>query len=131
MKKPTKKIKGQADWNGFIGVDLDGTLANHPRGATYDPLQIGAPIPAMVRRVKKWLKEGRDVRIFTARVSLWFDGQLQDTNQTRLAIDAWCRKHIGQVLAVQCSKDSADVGMKELWDDRAVRVKRNTGKRAK
>lgn len=29
----------------------------------------GDPIPAMLERVKQWIAEGRDVRIFTARAS--------------------------------------------------------------
>ena len=51
---------------GWIGVDLDGTLAEY--NGWQGPANIGAPIPAMVERVKAWLEEGRDVRIFTARV---------------------------------------------------------------
>ena len=39
--------------NGWIGVDLDGTLAHYEgwQGETH----IGAPISAMVERVKRWL----------------------------------------------------------------------------
>lgn len=41
---------------GWIGVDLDGTLAHYDgwKGADH----IGEPIPAMVERVKQWLSEG-------------------------------------------------------------------------
>ena len=51
--------------NGWIGVDLDGTLAHYDefRGDDY----VGEPIEPMVERVKQWLDEGKDVRIFTAR----------------------------------------------------------------
>lgn len=42
-------------------------------------------------------------------------------------IEEWCRKHIGEVLPVVCTKD---FGMVELWDDRCVQVIPNTGKRA-
>src|SRR5690349_18780615 len=57
---------GQA-MSGWIGVDLDGTLAEYHgwKGVEH----IGPPIPEMVARVKQWLAEGRDVRIFTARCS--------------------------------------------------------------
>ncbi len=104
---------------GWIGVDLDGTLAHHDgKGHT---ASIGDPIPLMVKRVKKWLAEGTEVRIVTARVS--------ETNklagQHRL-IQGWCRRHIGQVLKTTSAKDK---DMLELWDDRAVRVQRNTGRR--
>ena len=51
----------------WIGVDLDGTLARYEQ---YEgPMSIGEPIPEMVDRVKAWLAAGREVRIFTARVS--------------------------------------------------------------
>ena len=54
---------------GWIGVDLDGTLAEHywPAKGDYDPTRIGDPIPMMVERVRGWLAEGREVRVFTAR----------------------------------------------------------------
>lgn len=106
----------------WIGVDLDATLAHYDewRGIEH----IGAPIPAMVARVRAWLAEGRDVRIFTARVS-GSDGR--DVARTREVIEQWCRLHIGQVLPVTNVKD---FGLHELWDDRAVGVVKNTGARA-
>lgn len=110
---------------GWIGVDLDGTLAHYEPG-NYHHLTIGAPIPAMVERVKQWLAEGRDVRIFTARVS--HDGTPQRTLETidaRVAISDWCIEHIGVALQVTCMKDYA---MLELYDDRCVQVERNTGR---
>jgi len=51
--------------NGWIGVDLDGTLAVHM--GVWDG-SIGPPIYPMVDRVRRWIKEGREVRIITARV---------------------------------------------------------------
>jgi hypothetical protein len=104
--------------SGWIGVDLDGTLAHYEgyRGAE----QIGAPVPAMVARVQQWLAEGIEVRVFTARVYLDID------DRARMAIEDWCWRHIGEVLSVTCQKDSA---MRELWDDRAVQVEPNTGRR--
>lgn len=109
--------------SGWIGVDLDGTLAvyDHWRGEQH----IGEPIPKMVNRVKTWLAEGGDVRIFTARV--FGDRQGVTPGETTRLIQEWCAKHIGLVLPVTCTKD---FGMIELWDDRAVQVERNTGERA-
>jgi hypothetical protein len=103
---------------GWIGVDLDGTLAEYDgwKGAGH----IGAPIPLMVDRVKRWLAEGRLVKIFTARV---WDAEPVIAK----TISDWCEKHIGQRLEVTCTKD---YGMVELWDDRAVQVVPNTGVRA-
>jgi len=101
---------------GWIGVDLDGTLARYDRGKR--PLGIGEPIPAMVERVKRWLAEGKyDVRVFTARVA-------SEDPQIRRAVEDWCEKHVGVRLQVTNVKDYE---MVELWDDRAVQVRTNTG----
>ena len=109
--------------NGWIGVDLDGTLAHYSgwKGAEH----IGDPVPAMVERVKGWITEGREVRIFTARA--WTDGtseRSEEAGKAVLRIRDWCREHLGVVLPVTCVKD---YGMIELWDDRAVRVMVNRG----
>lgn len=103
---------------GWIGVDLDGTLAEYDewRGIEH----VGAPISAMVERVKRWLEEGRSVKVFTARVS-----HAEERDAVIEAIDAWCQEHIGQILPVTNVKD---FGMDELWDDRAVTVEPNTGR---
>jgi hypothetical protein len=109
---------------GWIAVDLDGTLAVYDgwKGADH----IGEPIPDMLFRVRKWLAEGRDVRIFTARA--YSDGTPErdiEAKLARMAIVKWCREHFNQVLPITCIKDYA---MLELWDDRAVQVEANTGK---
>lgn len=105
---------------GWIGVDLDGTLAHSaPKNRSFGPSFIGEPIPLMVDRVKEWLAEGIDVRIFTARVA--FD----PGDESRAAIEAWCQEHLGQVIPITCQKDYA---MVELYDDRARQVEENTGR---
>lgn len=101
--------------SGWIGVDLDGTLAHYEGWKAGG--EIGKPIPKMVARVKKWLKEGRTVKVFTARVA-------HDNGSERWRIKAWCKEHIGQDLEVTNKKDH---GMVEFWDDRAVEVRINTG----
>lgn len=110
---------------GWIGVDLDSTLA------VYDgwkgPYHIGEPIPAMVARVKAWIAQGRDVRIFTARVTdrpTNEDGTPHDLSMVRDRIEKWCHEHIGQILSITNVKDWH---MMELWDDRCVQVRPNTG----
>ncbi len=147
---------------GWIGVDLDGTLAEHHH-ETFDINQIGLPLPAMVDRVRAWRKAGHEVRIFTARVGPTFvkpntvvtgrqgivDGApphdhefwraapcpvcmtvvLAHEEKTfidaqRALIERWCEIHIGERLPVTATKD---FHMWELWDDRAVQVKLNTG----
>ena len=114
--------------SGWIGVDLDGTLAEY---SGWTPGSIGSPVPAMVERVKAWLAEGIEVRIFTARVAcscLVNDSGQSDNHpfveEQRWLINNWSMKHIGQALKVTATKDFA---MVELWDDRAVTVKFNTG----
>jgi hypothetical protein len=108
--------------NGWIGVDLDGTLAMHHDNWTYP--DIGEPIWPMVERVKRWLAEGKDVRIVTARVHPMFGSFALEANYD--AIHNWTAELFGEPLAVTCRKDPR---MVELWDDRAVQVERNTGRR--
>ena len=121
---------------GWIGVDLDGTLA------VYDgwvgPAHIGPPVPRMMNTVKQWLTEGQEVRIFTARVYpinecvspddvLRFvptNARDRQAVAALRAIQAWCRLHVGRVLPVTNVKD---YGMVSLYDDRCVQVRANTG----
>lgn len=108
----------------WIGVDLDGTLAVWT--GWVGPTDIGEPIEPMVRRVRQWLAEGRQVRIFTARVFMGL-GYHEQVPAIVEAIQLWTLKHVGQRLPVTCSKD---FNMLELWDDRAVQLVTNTGLRA-
>lgn len=110
--------------SGWIGVDLDGTLAEY--GGWKGEAHIGAPIAPMVDRVKTWRAAGLDVRIFTARVCA-DGGDQRDVATVRGYIERWCLEHLGEVLPVTNVKD---YGMVELWDDRAVQVVCNTGRRA-
>lgn len=110
---------------GWIAVDLDGTLALYDkwRGNNH----IGEPVPRMLERVKNWLAAGKDVRIFTARVSPVSIGINGNTFEETVApINAWCEKHLGTRLPVTHEKD---LSMIELWDDRCVQVIPNTGER--
>jgi hypothetical protein len=101
-----------------IAVDLDGTLAEYKSGDWDKP--PGEPIPAMVERVRKWLDEGCQVVIFTAREIVWNE-----------RIFTWVHHHIGSkwlfmgcIRVTNIKPKDAD----EFWDDRAVRVERNTGR---
>ncbi len=107
---------------GWIGVDLDHTLAVYESGMAGTGT-IGKPIPRMARRVRRWLAAGREVRIMTARVNkiAGWDHEFQ-----RKLIEAWCMMHFGVKLQVTNEKDLA---MIELWDDRAVRVEADTGRK--
>lgn len=108
---------------GWIGVDLDGTLATYHGWISED--HIGEPIPAMVARVKVHLEAGEEVRIFTARVSpvsLAVNGIDRRVVVTR--IQAWCIEHLGTALEVTHEKD---LGMIQLYDDRCLQVRTNRG----
>jgi hypothetical protein len=100
----------RAEGKGWIGVDFDGTLAHYDyyRGDDH----TGAPVEEMVKRVRKWLRDGKDVRLFTAR-------------KPHPALRRWMRDHLGAVLPITNRKDP---GMQLLIDDRAIGVERNTGK---
>lgn len=105
---------------GWIGVDLDGTLAVYD--GWHGLYVIGKPIAPMVDRIKGWLAEGQGVRIMTARVS-GLSGT--EGHYVRAAIQDWLEQQCGLPrLPVTCIKD---FNMIELWDDRAVTVEPNTG----
>ena len=104
--------------NGKIAVDLDGTLAYHGewKGASY----IGDPIPLMQAKVLSWLEMGVNVVIFTARVS----SNNPDKDIARIAIKAWCIKHLKRELPITAEKT---MDMIAFYDDRARQVVPNKG----
>ena len=98
----------------WIGCDLDGVLAMSIGWHGYS--YIGEPIKPMLARVKKWIKQGKKVKIFTARADVGQEaiGPIQD----------WCEKQGLGRLEVTNVKDS---GMVEMWDDLAIKVLENRG----
>ncbi len=94
----------------WVGVDFDGTLAtyDHFRGDDH----VGNPVEPMVRLVRKYLHDGVEVRLFTAR-------------KPHPVLRKWMKEHLGQVLPITNVKDP---GMIAMYDDRAINVQRNTGK---
>lgn len=107
-------LQDSEDEEGWIGVDLDGTLAKQTP-EKYKPEKIGKPIPKMVARIRRWVGRGKKVKIFTARA---------DDERAVNAIKAWLKKNELPDLEITNLK-SPD--MIEFWDDRAVAVKRDTG----
>lgn len=97
---------------GWIGVDLDGTLAEY-NGST---AEIGQPLKPMLDRVKEWIKDGHTVKIVTARAGKSGQGEM---------IRQWCLDNDLPPLDVT---DRKDFEMIELWDDRAIQVEHNTGR---
>jgi hypothetical protein len=106
----TQMRYGGSPW---IGVDLDGTLARDLGSTRWD--QIGSPIEPMLIRVKRWIAEGRTVKIFTARAS---------SPKQVAAIKEWLVSCGLPDLEVTNVKD---LHMIELWDDRCVQVTTNLG----
>jgi len=105
--------------DGWIGVDLDGTLAEY---LGWGDGKIGKPIPRMMARVKEWLANGNTVKIITARAG----PQPDETERIRMIgeIHEWLEKHGLPRLEVTATKDYR---MIELWDDRCMQVIPNTG----
>lgn len=117
--------------SGWIGVDLDGVIALWGDGHNTNVFDIGPPVPAMIARVKAMLAEGKDVRIFTARVAPDASGDPEALKQSeafvsgqRAIIEAWCFEHLGRTLPITCVKDFR---METCYDDRAVQMVPNTG----
>lgn len=106
---------------GWVGFDLDGTLAKYDGWKGADV--IGEPIPDMVALAKEHITHGVPIKVFTARVCS------QQTEETRTAaekaITAWCHKHLGTVVPITAEKDYM---MMDLYDDRCHRVEINTGR---
>ena len=124
---------------GWIGFDLDGTLAIYEKWKGID--HIGDPVPAMVHRIKVLNAEGKRVKILTARVAprsiLELDGQVgiqghyvkneQGVDQWLTAdyyICKWCEKNLGFVPEITHEKDHL---MITLYDDRVKQVIPNNG----
>jgi hypothetical protein len=110
---PTSVIYPKYPRRGWIGVDLDGTLAT--QSPTQEHFKIGPPVPHMLLRVQHWLRTGRTVKIFTARANDPFEVS---------KIHEWCEQHGLPPLEVTCKKDHAMIA---IWDDRAVGVVPNLG----
>jgi hypothetical protein len=108
----------------WIGFDLDGTIATKYSGP-FNPRIIGEPIPSMISLIQEYIREGKEVKIVTARVST--DGTLISLYNAIIGqyiIQAWCKKHIGQTLDVISAKDFK---MRLLYDDLAIQVKTDSG----
>jgi hypothetical protein len=96
---PSTRPSNQQGW---IGVDLDGTLAEATpwQGMSH----IGPPVPLMMRRVQQWLSKGLRVKIMTARAG---------DPEGVVATQAWLKANGLPELEVT---DKKDFGMIELWE---------------
>lgn len=106
--------KGDGMSKGWIGVDLDGTLAHYD--GWKGPDHIGEPILKILERVKLWMAFNKyEIRIFTARAGI---------PEQIPPVVAWLEKHGIGGLAITNIKDFS---MVELWDDRCVQIISNLG----
>lgn len=123
IKFATKDEQTKPKAQGWIGVDLDGTLAKYDHFRSWD--YIGDPIPKMVDKIKAWRKRGIVVKIFTARLS-HSSRSLNKVSYEDMAnvIKAWTKKHIGEELPVTSEKDWE---MMFFCDDSAVQIDKNLG----
>src|SRR5277367_5664291 len=116
-QKYTDKTQVRYGGSPWIGVDLDGTLA-HDLGNKRESKgleEIGSPIKPMLNRLRKWIAEGKTVKIFTARAS---------SPRQVVMIKKWLASYGLPDLEVTNVKD---LRMIELWDDRCVQVMTNSG----
>lgn len=107
------KSEGKA----WVGIDLDGTLARYDIWVSH--LHIGEPVPEMIRKIHKFLDQGYQVKIFTARMSV-----PEHVEEVSKLIADYTLKHVGVALEATCQKD---YGMVLLLDDRAREIVPNTG----
>lgn len=101
-----------------VAVDFDGSIATYYHGQF--PM-VGEPIMPMVNRVKKMLREGKEVVIFSARFSEKDPDELEE--QIEL-VQNWCLEHLGQKLPCTAVKTYDIV---EFYDDRAKQLIPNKG----
>jgi hypothetical protein len=116
-QKYTDKTQVRYGGSPWIGVDLDGTLA-HDLGNKRENKglgEIGSAIKPMLNRLRKWIAEGKTVKIFTARAS---------SPRQVVMIKKWLSSYGLPELEVTNVKD---LRMIELWDDRCVQVLTNSG----
>ena len=85
----------------WIGVDFDGTLVGYHGWKGPEFNKLGEPVWPMVRRVRAWLEEGKDVQIFTARVH----PDNPNAVESEKTIREWCGLFLREVLPVRCDKD--------------------------
>lgn len=117
---------------GWIAVDMDGTLFEYTEWTKWN--EFGKPIELMAARVKLWVSQGKDVRIFTARMPLPHEQEIEQTCyrtgekfngvMMKKAIADHTEKHLGFRMRAQCYKDLYTI---EIWDDRAIGVIANSG----
>lgn len=103
--------------SGWVGFDLDGTLAVYDGWKGID--HIGKPIAPVVAYANSLRAEGIEIRIVTARC--------QEGDVAFGPIVKWCEEVFGKDCNIGIT-DRKDFNMVALVDDRAITVEKNTGK---
>ena len=85
----------------WYGVDFDKTLVD----------EQGNPIYSMVDKVNTALSEGKDVRIFTARLTG------DNAAESEREIKDFCIENFGVELPITNEKDYE---LEEIWDDKSI-----------
>lgn len=100
-----------------IAVDLDGTLAHYDgwKGISH----IGNPIPEMVAKIHAAHMEGKEIWIFTARLS-----DPSEAPEAMESIKMWLDHYEIPFAGMTATKHKF---FKEFWDDRAITIVKNTG----
>ena len=106
-----------------IAVDWDGVMVEYH--GYEGPAVFGPSIQPMVDRVTRWLADGHEVIIHTSRVSL--EHNIDSVTKSMHAIDE--RLIIMKLPPLKITANKY-IRITEFWDDRAVRVERNTGHEA-
>ena len=108
---------------GWIGCDLDGTLAEYTGWKGWQ--HIGKPIQPMVDRLKRYMSRGLTVKIWTARCSKVSLARSNVTfEQMEQVIQDWTEIVFGKRLEVVTEKDC---DMLFCFDDSVMQVEPNTG----
>lgn len=97
----TSRINSVIDTNYWIGVELDGTLAEEVEVNENYALTIGKPYPRMIEFVKSIIEAGTKVKIFTARVS---DMEPRHAAAEK-AIRKWTKAQFGVPLESTATRD--------------------------
>jgi hypothetical protein len=104
-------------------TDFHQTLAQYDHETQHpEDFDNMAPVEKMVNRVKTWLANGEKVTIFSAAANPTndWDGRIAR------GMGDWSEKHIGVRLPVTGIKEES---FDDMWDDKAVALEPNTGKR--
>ena len=109
---------GDKPHGNWLGVDLDGTLAQYHGWVSEE--HIGEPVVSIVAALNARRADGWKIVIFTARVS----GDSEEAQRAEVAIWKWLDFYNIKAEGITCTKHKH---FAEFWDDRARQVIFNKG----